>query len=122
MITRYFPSPLFICFYFILFFSPGSSQQKRLSQRYCSSLLKRILGRNQIKMLFISHLRRFGTGFHKDTHKQTQIQTQTQHTQALGASTHTIICCVVMQTVPKDKCCSQIAAEEGRPPLLMHII
>lgn len=64
MITQYFlSSALFTCFYFIF---PGFISAKRPSQRYCSSLLKRILRRNQIKMLFISHLRRVGIGFPKD--------------------------------------------------------
>lgn len=78
------PAPLFICFSFSFFFSPGRIAEERPARRYCSSLLKRILRWNQIKMLFISHLRRccrcccwccFGTGFTRRYAQQTNKQT-----------------------------------------------
>lgn len=83
-ITQYFFFSLHSSSTFILFF-PGFISAKRPSQRYCSSLLRRILSRNQIKMLFISHLRCFSIGFPKDTHtntdkKNTAINAQNKNT------------------------------------------
>ena len=93
MITQgFFSSSLLLrsssAFLFLFFFSPGRIAEERLARRYCSSLLKRILRWNQIKMLFISHLCRccccrccrccLGTGFtrrYAQTNKQTNKHT-----------------------------------------------